>query len=110
MVSGFKEVMHTRNVFLKRRRAFTLIDWLRAQKQPVVEYGFPADVSAEYPWESENQKREFLAFRQLRRTEAGLKFFSEMPRDQLAYQMGLSYVGWEWPKEKTKGDEASENR
>jgi coenzyme F420 hydrogenase subunit beta len=105
-ISTFKELMHTQNVFLKRRRAFTLQDWLREQKQPVVEYGFPSDVAAEYPWGSEDQKREFLAFRELRRTEAGLKFFSQIPRNQLAYYMGLSFVGYEWPKEKPKADES----
>ena len=106
-LSSFKEVMHAQNVFLKRRRAFTLQDWLREQKQPVVEYGFPSDVAAEYPWESEDQKREFLAFRQLRRSEAGLNFFSQMPRDQLGYYMGLSYVGYEWPKEKGRSEEGA---
>ena len=106
-ISTFKEMMHTQNVFLKRRRAFTLTDWLRAQKQPVVEYAFPADVAEAYPWENEEQKREFLAFRQLRRTEAGQKFFSQIPRNQLSYYMGLSYVGYEWSKEKPKGDEGS---
>ncbi len=109
-VSALKDVMHTKNVFIKRRRAFTLERWLREQKQPVVEYGFPEDVADEYPWESEEQKREFLAFRQLRRSDAGHQFFLQMPRDQLAYNMGLSYVGWEWPKGKPKGDETSENK
>ena len=86
--------MHRANVLKKRRRAFTVREWMRERGLPTVELDFAYDLSCDYQWESEECRAEMLRLRELARSEAGQRMFASLPRDEFSYELGLNYVGW----------------
>jgi len=87
--------MHAENVFKKKRRAFTLREWMRGQGLPTVELDFDYDLSRDYPWEREEKRTEMLLLRQLGRTEIGRGIFANIPRNEFSHELGRTYVGWD---------------
>jgi len=85
--------MHRENVFKKKRRAFTLREWMRSQRLPTVDLDFGYDLS-DYPWESEEYRNDMLLLRQLARTEIGRGIFASLPRNEFSCDLGRAYVGW----------------
>ncbi|MDP6777125.1 MAG: Coenzyme F420 hydrogenase/dehydrogenase, beta subunit C-terminal domain [Candidatus Latescibacteria bacterium] len=85
--------MHRENVFKKRRRAWTVLEWMRKRRMPTVEPDFEIDPDA-YPWASEAHRQEMLALMQLSQTDIGRRVLQTLPRDSFAREVGLAYVGW----------------
>lgn len=85
---------HRGNVFKKRRRAFTLMEWMRDQGLPTVDMDLSYDLAREYPWESEQHRDEMLQLRALARSDVGRRLFAGLTRNELARDMGETYVGW----------------
>lgn len=93
-LSDVEPDMHRANVLKKRRRAFTVREWMRERGLPTVELDFAYDLSCDYPWESGECRAEMLHLRELARSEAGRRMFASLARNECSYELGLSYVGW----------------
>jgi len=85
--------MHLENVVKKRRRAFAVLEWMRDRGLPTIEHDVPWD-PRDYSWRSERDKEEMLLLRELARSEIGRRMFTGLCRNELAYDLGMTYVGW----------------
>ena len=91
-ISEFDNEMHKKNVFCKKRKAFTLNDIRQRKALAAVDYGFTANLS-EYPWESVWKKRRFLFVRWLFKFRIARWIFKRMPRTLAIYTVGTCYSG-----------------
>ncbi|MFH0910094.1 MAG: Coenzyme F420 hydrogenase/dehydrogenase, beta subunit C-terminal domain, partial [Planctomycetota bacterium] len=81
-------------VLKKKRRAFTLLQWMRDKGLPSIETDFSYDLARDYPWSDDGLRRDMLLLRELARTEIGRRLFANLPRNVFARDVGLAFLGW----------------